>query len=327
VAAGVPRDRGVLSRVRIRCFPLFLAAFFSVALSGRAPAQSESAGTESPRISVNVDLVVLQAIVRDRGGHLVSDLSGRDFEVYEDGLRQAITLFRHEDVPVTVGLIVDHSSSMGPKLADVVAAARTFARSSNPEDQMFVVNFNERVAPGLADALGFTSHAEELERAIWATRAAGQTALYDAIVEGLERSRAGGPEKKVLVVISDGGDNASTFLLPQVLKKLSQSSAIVYAVGIFDEDDPDQNPGVLNRLARATGGEAFFPRQFNEVASICERIARDIRNQYTIGYISNSSATGGAFRKIRLVARAAGRGDLSVRTRSGYMAGGQTGPK
>jgi VWFA-related protein len=317
----------VLSRIAIRITP---AIFFVLALAGSAepqPPPAEDPAAESLRISVDVNLVVLQATVRDRGGHLVSDLRQRDFEVYEDGIRQSIHLFRHEDVPVTVGLIIDHSASMGLKLPDVIEAARTFARSSNPEDQMFVVNFNEKVTLGLPGGVGFTNRADALESAIVNTRAAGQTALYDAVIEGLERSRAGGPEKKVLIVISDGGDNASAHVLPEVLKRLAQSSAVVYTVGIFDEEDVDRNPNVLLRLARSTGGEAFFPRQFNEVVAICERIARDIRNQYTIGYLSNSSASSGAVRSIRLVARAAGKGGLSVRTRSSYIADGAAGAK
>jgi Ca-activated chloride channel homolog len=300
-----------------------LAAFLVFALTGNAEPQSppaESTAADLPRISVDVNLVVLQAVVRDRRGHLVSDLSERDFEVYEDGARQTLRLFRREDVPVTVGLVIDHSGSMAPKLPDVIEAARTFARSSNPEDQMFVVDFNEKVTLGLPGSIGFTNRADELEGAIAGTRATGQTALYDAVIEGMERSRAGGPEKKVLIVISDGGDNASALALPEVLKRLAQSSAIVYTVGIFDEEDPDRNPGVLLQLAHSTGGEAYFPHQLNEVVAICENIARDIRNQYTIGYLSNSSAPPGAVRAIRVVAQAAGKGKLSARTRSSYIA-------
>ena len=307
-----------------------LTAFLVFALTGNAEPQSppaESTAADDPRISVDVNLVVLQAVVRDRRGHLVSDLSERDFEVYEDGARQTLRVFGREDVPVTVGLVIDHSGSMAPKLPDVIEAARTFARSSNPEDQMFVVDFNEKVTLGLPDSIGFTNRADELEGAIAGTRATGQTALYDAVIEGMERSRAGGPEKKVLIVISDGGDNASALALPEVLKRLAQSSAIVYTVGIFDEEDPDRNPGVLLQLAHSTGGEAYFPHQLNEVVAICENIARDIRNQYTIGYLSNSSAPPGAVRAIRVVAQAAGKGKLSARTRSSYIAAAAGGAK
>lgn len=272
------------------------------------------------RISVNVDLVVLHATVRDRKGRFVSDLRERDFEIYEDGVRQAIRLFRHEDIPVTVGLVVDHSGSMRPKLADVIAAARTFVRSSNQEDQMFVVNFNEKVTLGLPGAIRFTNRLDELEAAILKAPAAGQTALYDAVVEALERLQAGGREKKVLIVISDGGDNASAHRLAEVLKIAGQSSALVYTIGILDEEDPDRNPDVLRRLARATGGEAFLPGKLNEVVAICERIARDIRNQYTIAYAPTSAAEPGAYRSIRVAVRADGYGKLFVRARAGYIA-------
>jgi len=276
----------------------------------------------SYRISVDLDMVVLPATVRDRQGRLVSDLRKQDFEVYEDGVPQRLRLFRHEDVPVAVGLVVDHSGSMQPKLAEVTAAARAFVQSSNPEDQMFVVNFNEKVTLGLPATIRFTNSSTELEGAISKAPAAGMTALYDAVVEGFERLQEGSRDKKVLIVISDGGDNASAHSLAQVLKMADQSRAIIYTVGVFPEEDPDANPRVLRRLAQATGGEAFFPRQLSEVGAICERIARDIRNQYTIGYVSTNATRDGAQRAIRVVARAAGHSRLSVRTRASYIAGG-----
>jgi VWFA-related protein len=271
---------------------------------------------EPQTISVNVDLVVLHTTVSDRKGRVVSDLREQDFKIYEDGVRQPIRLFRHEDIPVTVGLVIDHSGSMRRKLADVIAAARTFVQSSNPEDQMFVVNFNEHVTLGLPDAIRLTNRPDELARAISNTPPTGQTALYDGIVKAREQLQAGSRDKKVLIVISDGGDNASTHTLTDVLKMAKQSSALVYTIGIFDEEDPDRNPGVLRRLARATGGEAYFPAKLGEVVEICERIARDIRHQYTIGYVSNSAAPPGSYRSIRVIA-----GKLSVRARDGYIAG------
>jgi len=270
---------------------------------------------------VNVDLVVLNATVHGRNGGFASDVREQDFEVYEDGVRQSIQLFKHEDVPVTVGLVIDHSGSMYRKIPDVIAAARTFVRSSNQEDQMFVVNFNEKVTLGLPGEMSFSNRSEELERAISRTPAAGQTALYDALAVALDRLQAGSRDKKVLIVISDGGDNASTHSLTDVLKMAGQSSAVVYTIGIFDEQDPDKNPGMLRRLAQATGGEAFFPEQLDEVIPISERIARDIRNQYTIGYIPTSRAQPGVYRAIRVVANGTA-GKLRVRTRSGYIGGG-----
>jgi VWFA-related protein len=281
------------------------------------------AQTEAPfQISVDLNLVVLQAVVHDRTGRFAPDLHQEEFAVYENGVRQAIRLFRHEDVPVTVGLVVDHSSSMRPRLPWVVAAARTFVKSSSAADQMFVVTFNVKVTLGLPAAIGLTDRADELAGAISSQPAAGKTALYDAVATGFTGLRAGGPEKKVLIVISDGGDNASTRKLPEVLKTAEQSSALVYTVGIFDDDDADRNPDVLRRLARATGGEAFFPRKLEDVVSICESIAHDIRNQYTIGYVSNNEEKAGALRTIRVTAQAPGSGKLLVRTRSGYIAAG-----
>ncbi len=286
-----------------------------------AEPQTQPSGDDY-RLTVSVDLVALEATVHDRNGGYVSDLREQDFEVYENGVRQSIRLFRHEDVPVTVGLVIDHSSSMGRKLPHVIAAARTFAQSSNPEDQMFIVNFYEKVTLGLPAAMPFTDRPDELGRAISNAPVAGMTALYDAIVKAQERLHAGSRDRKVLIVVSDGGDNASTHTLPEVLKLSEQSSALVYTIGIFDDADEDRNPGVLRQLARATGGKAFFPEQLNEVVAICESIARDIRHQYTIGYVASGTTQPRAWRAVRVVAHEAGKGKLSVRTRSGYIAGG-----
>src|SRR5580698_2606643 len=153
------------------------------------------AGSAAPQISVDVNLVVLNPVVRDRKGQFASDLREGDFQVYEDGVRQTIQLFRHEDIPVTVGLVVDHSGSMRPKLTDVITAARTFVQSSRPDDQMFVVNFNEKVTLGLPDAIRFTDNSSLLASAISGTPAIGMTALYDAAIEAFKRFPEDGPEK------------------------------------------------------------------------------------------------------------------------------------
>jgi Ca-activated chloride channel family protein len=174
----------------------------------------------------------------------------------------------------------------------------------------------------LPGTMRFTNSTAELEAAITNAPASGETALYDAIAKGLEVLRAGSRDKKVLIVVSDGGDNASACSVEQVMKLAEQSSAVIYTVGLFDETDPDRNPGVLRRLARATGGEAFLPDQPSEVVAICERIARDIRHQYTIGYVPSNLTRDGAYRAIRVVALAKGHDRLSVRTRTGYIAGG-----
>jgi VWFA-related protein len=299
----------------------FLALLLLLAPAGSSPQDlpSRSEPVPSPfQISVDLNLVVLPVTVRDKNGGFASDLRQQDFQIYEDGVLQSIRIFQHEDVPVTVGLVIDHSGSMLRKIDDVVAAAQTFVHLSNTDDQMFVVNFNEHVSLGLPASVPFTNRADKMESAILEAPVSGQTALYDAIDLALDRLQAGRHAKKVLVVISDGGDNASTHTLPQILKKAELSNAIVYTIGIFEPVDPDQNPGVLRRLARETGGEAFFPAQVSEGVSNCQDIAKDIRYQYAVGYVSESKRSGGQ-RSVRVAVRAAGR-DLVVRTRTGYIA-------
>jgi Ca-activated chloride channel homolog len=309
--------------MRTMASSLMLALLLLICLAGDARVSQEP---EPYKISVNVDLVVLHATVRNRNGGFVSDLRQQDFALYEDRVRQNIRLFRHEDIPVTVGLVIDHSGSMRPKIPEVIAAARTFVQTSNPEDRLFVVNFNEKVTLGLPDTISFADRSEGLERAISRTPAIGMTALYDAVVEALERFQTGSKDKGALIVISDGGDNASKHTLAELLKMAERSSVVMYAIGIFDETEVDRNPDVLRRLARATGGEAFFPKELDEVVSICERIAHDIRNQYTIGYVSSNVEKPGAFRTIRVAASEPAGSKLVVRARSGYIAGGEPGP-
>jgi len=307
---------------------LALAMLLLICLASDAR-QADARQAQEPepyKISVNVDLVVLHATVRNRNGGFASDLQQQDFALYEDGVRQSIRLFRHEDIPVTVGLVIDHSGSMRTKLPEVITAARTFVQTSNQEDRLFVVNFNEKVTLGLSDTIGFADRAEGLENAISRTPAIGMTALYDAAAEALERFQAGSKDKGALIVVSDGGDNASRQTLAGLLKMAEQSSVVMYTIGIFDDAEVDRNPDVLRRLARATGGEAFFPKELDDVVSICERIARDIRNQYTIGYVSSNVEKPGAYRTIRVAASGAAGSKLVVRARSGYIAAGDPPP-
>jgi VWFA-related protein len=320
-----------------RCMHLFLLINFScVAVSGaQAPDARPEAGRAARRnqdapqanqagpyaIRTNVDLVVLRASVRDHKGAPVSGLTQEDFQVYEDKVPQQIESFSHEDVPVTVGLVIDNSGSMRPKHPDVIAAALAFARSSNPEDQIFVVNFNEHVSMGLPANMPFTNDALQLERALSSHAISGMTALYDAITVGLEQLQKGKWDKKVLIVISDDGDNASSHTLSQILSMVNQSSAILYTMGIFDANDDDRNPRVLKQLSRISGGESFFPESLDEILPISQQIAHDIRNQYTISYAPANRKSDGTYRAIEVKARkTASRGRLSVNTRAGYSA-------
>jgi len=313
------------SVVRIVAKVIALPVMLVVGYAGnQAPPAREDRDSEPLRISVDVALVVLHVTVTGRDGGFVQNLAEPDFQVYEDGVPQRIRLFKDEDIPVTVGLVIDHSTTMAPKLAEVSAAARTFVRAGNPVDEMFVVNFNEKVTLGLPSAIRFTNDTAALGNAITAARTGGMTALYDAIFRAIEELKAGSRERKVLVVVGDGEDNASARSMDQVMKLAAQSSAVIYTVGLFDEGNPDRNPGVLKRLAQATGGEAFLPASADEVVAICERIARDIRHQYTIGYVPARPADDGGYRAIQVRARARDRGRLSVRTRAGYIPSGKT---
>jgi len=296
-----------------------------VVLSGVAqpqqtsPPQSRDADRYTVRVAV--DMVVLHASVKNRKGIPVSGLGIEDFQVYEDGVLQQIKAFSHEDIPVTVGLVVDNSGSMGPKRPEVVAAARAFARSSNPEDQMFLVNFNENVSFGLPAGTPFTDKAVPLEIALSKIKSNGMTALYDAVAAALEHVKKGQRDKKVLIVVSDGADNASKRKLDQIMALAKQSDAIIYTLGLYEEGDPDRNPHVLKQLSEATGGETFLPESVKHVIPICEQIARDIRNQYTVVYAPTNRKQDGAYRAIELRAGTQqGRGRLRVRTRAGYYA-------
>jgi VWFA-related protein len=305
----------------VNALPLFFSIVMVAYAGQQPPPVAPDRDSEPFRISMDVALVVLHATVIDRQGGFVSDLGQHDFEVFEDGKPQQIRVFTNEDVPVTVGLVIDHSTSMSPKLAEVTAAARTFAKNSNREDEMFVVNFNEHVSLGLPAKIRFTDDATQLQAAIAAAPADGQTALYDAIGKALDELKAGTRDKKVLIVVSDGGDNASALSRAEVMKLAEQSSAVIYTIGVFDEQDEDQNPAVLKRLAQVTGGEAFLTGEISEIVAISERIARDIRHQYTIGYVPTIVTRDGSSHTIRVHASAKGRERLSVRTRTSYVSG------
>jgi VWFA-related protein len=265
-------------------------------------------------------MVVLHATVLDHKNVLVSGLDKQNFQIFEDGVPQQIKYFRHEDIPVTVGLVIDNSGSMAPKRSDVIAAALAFARSSNPKDQIFVVNFNDKVSFALPEKTPFTDNVAQLEVALSTVAAIGQTALYDAVDVALNHLSKGDRDKKVLIIVSDGGDNASKHKLESILAMAKRSDAIIYSIGIYDEQDDDRNPGVLRRFAEETGGAIFLPESLKDVVPICERIAKDIRNQYTLAYVPSNKSQDGKYRIVQVKAEAPGRGRLSVRTRLGYFA-------
>lgn len=305
---------------KVLLFLLIVLTSHAQSTKSQQPPRPNNPIESQDTIKINVELVVLHASVHNSKGEPDSGLGIADFQIYEDGVLQQIESFSHGDIPVTVGLVIDSSGSMRPKRSEVIAAGLAFARASNAKDQMFVVSFNERVFFGLPANTAFTNNGKQLEAALSKLAAEGMTALYDAAAAGLEHLKKGDRDKKVLIVISDGGDNASRHNLAQVMTQARQSEVIIYTIGIFNRDDLDRNPKALKQLAKATGGEAFLPESIKQVVPICERIARDIRNQYTLTYVPTNVNYDGKYRAIEVKARTPERERLVVRTRAGYYA-------
>jgi Ca-activated chloride channel homolog len=261
-------------------------------------------------------LVLLDVSVKDSVGGFVSGLVKDNFKVSENGKLQPITQFANSDIPVTAGIAVDESGSMRPKRAQVVTAALVFIQASNPMDEMFVVNFNEKARRGLPDDLLFTDNTQQLRAALWQGQPEGRTALYDAIEMSLHQLEFGRQAKKTLIVISDGGDNHSVHKQQEVIHDVLASLVTIYTVGIYDEDDPEKNEGVLKNLAQISGGVFYHPKTLEEIVPICRQIAKDIRTRYTIGYVP--SEEGKTIRHIKVEASSQDHPKLNVRTRTSY---------
>ncbi|MGC1618785.1 MAG: VWA domain-containing protein [Candidatus Acidiferrum sp.] len=275
---------------------------------------------------MSTNLVLLPVNVTDSRGAFVPGLKLGDFRVLEDGRLQNLTVFEERDTPVTVGLIVDHSRSMGNKLADVVEALNSFVHSSNSRDEMFVVDFNDDVSVELMRGKAFSNDPKDLREALTAVSARGRTALYDAVSEGLLHLQYGHLSKKALIIISDGGDNASHLKYSQVLAQARQSRAVIYAIALVGADEEEENPGLLRRLCKDTGGIAYFPDLGESVASASAAIAQDLREQYMLGYAPQNMNHPDGFRKVAVKVTAPGRGRLRARTRPGYALGVQKQP-
>jgi Ca-activated chloride channel family protein len=273
-------------------------------------------------IRKDVDEVLLHATVVDDKQHIVTDLDKTAFTVYEDGKPQNIIAFHHEDIPVAMGVVIDNSGSMREKRAKVNQAALNLVRSSNPQDEVFVVNFNDEY---YLDQ-DFTNDLLKLKEALEKIDASGGTALYEALVASAEHlKRNARLERKVIFVVTDGEDNASRENLEQAVKQLQEENGpSVYAIGILgDEEHPKRAKRALEIVTQRTGGLAFFPKTLDEVDEISRQVAHDIRNQYTIGYKPTNPRVSGGFRQIRVEAKAKGHSKMMVRTKSGYYAGAQ----
>ena len=288
-----------------------LAIVFPLALA--------SHGEQQPyTLSVDVNFVVLNVRVFDKNGESVHGLSKENFDVRETGKRQNISLFIGQDSPATIGLVVDSSASMNTKYADVKAAALRFTESTHSHDQIFVVRFDERLHWPLPKP--FTDDIPSLQRALVWNGSGGRTALYDAISAAIKHSAHGESEKRALIVLTDGGDNASSESLKDVLRLAQESNVTIYTIGLFDAFATETNPSVLKKLAALTGGTAFFPRDIEQLAPVWEEIAHGIRTQYTIGYRPTPSAFDGRFHKVRVRVTGPGVSELKVHTRPGYLA-------
>jgi VWFA-related protein len=268
-------------------------------------------------IRLDVNLILLHAAVMDRGGQFVAGLDKREFKLLVDGAPRPITVFEPDDAPVAAGILVDNSASMISKGSQVIAASLAFARASNPQDEMFVVHFSDQVRLGLPPDKPFTGSISVLETALSAFKGEGTTALYDAVELGLFHLHATKLERKVLLIISDGGDNSSHERLADVLQMAQKAGVVIYCIGIYDGADWDQNPRVLTEFAELTGGKAFFPSELNDVTDTCVKIAGDIRKQYTFGFVGQGD---GEYHRVKITVQNQIYGELKVQTRAGYFA-------
>ena len=279
---------------------------------------ADTPGQQTPVIRVDTRLVVLPVTVVDKTGHLVLNLPESAFQVFENGVPQQIKVFKREDVPVSMGLVIDNSGSMRDKRAKVEAAALALVKASNPQDEVFIVNFNDEAFLDKP----FTSDIKDMEEGLARIDSRGGTAMRDAIRMSIDYTKEKAKkDKKVLVVVTDGNDNSSLISLENLVKSAQNSGVLIYTVGLLSEEERREAKRcrrALEELSSVTGGEAYFPKELSEVDRVAHLVARDIRNQYTIIYSPSNAAMDGTFRQIKVSVK--GQGNPVVRTRTGYYA-------
>ncbi len=279
---------------------------------------------ETTTFRADTRLVVLHATVADKSGRLLTGLTQKSFRVFENDIEQPIKKVLREDVPVSMGLIVDNSGSMRTKRQRVEASALALVKSSNPEDEVFIVNFNDEAFLDKP----FTNDIKELEQGLAKIDSRGGTAMRDAVRMSIDYLKENGKrDKKVLVVVTDGDDNNSSVSLENLIKNAQQSEVLIYTVGLLSEEEKREAKRAsraLNAIAEASGGGSYYPKEVGDVDKICQQVAHDIRSQYIIQYSPTNPTLDGSFRKIRVVANAPNR--PVVRTRSGYYATPDKGP-
>ena len=301
-----------------------LAALAAHGQKPPAPAAAEDIGTV---FRTDTRLVVLHTTVIDKNGRLVTNLTKDAFQVSENGFEQEIRIFKREDVPVSMGLIIDNSGSMRDRRAKVEAAALALVKDSNPQDEVFIVNFNDEAFLDNPHGKDFTSDVKEMEEALTRIDSRGGTAMRDAIRMSIDHLKEKShKDKKVIVVVTDGNDNASVVSLENLVKAAQQSEVLIYTVGLLGDEErreAQRAKRALSALATATGGDTYEPKELADVERIAHQVARDIRNQYTIGYSPTNARLDGTYRTIKVTVNSPGK--PTVRTRSGYYATGDQG--
>jgi VWFA-related protein len=286
------------------------------------PGQASNSGKQGSSIKVDVNLVVLHTTVLDDRQRFADGLKQENFRVFEDKVEQKLSVFKREDVPVSMGLVIDNSGSMREKRPRVNEAALTLVQASNPRDEAFVVNFNDDFYLDLDK--DFTSSIPELKEALERIDSRGSTALRDAIIGSLDHLKKGSKDKKVLLVVTDGEDNASHNSLEKTLREIQKTDTVIYTIGLLGSEgkkEAKRAKKVLQEIAAASGGVAYFPENVEDVHSICEQVAHDIRNQYSLAYYPSNTNRDGSFRAVAVeVIPPRGRGKLVARTRNGYYA-------
>jgi Ca-activated chloride channel homolog len=279
-------------------------------------------------IGVNVDVVVMHTSVYDQNGHFVGGLKKETFTLFEDGVEQKIGFFSQEDVPVSMGILLDLSGSMRSKMDQITKAALAFIRASNPEDQVFLIGFNEQVEL-LQD---YTGDIDEVADSLDNIVVTGGTALYDAIYLGVQKAETGIKPKKAIVVITDGEDRDSYYKLDELVAKVQEADAQVFCVGFLNavpdkglfgrwsKSVPEKARDALQRISEETGAKAFFPQKLTEINNIVSEIAHDLRNQYSIGYTSSNTARDGSYRRVKITLSTGAGANTHARYRRGYFA-------
>ena len=290
--------------------------------SKQPPPPGQASGSQGSTIKVGVNLVVLHTTVLDDRGRFADGLKPENFRVFEDKTEQKVSVFKREDVPVSMGLVIDNSGSMRDKRARVNEAAVTLVQASNPQDEAFVVNFNDDYYLDLDK--DFTSSVPELKEALERIDSRGSTALYDAVIGSLDHLKKAHKDKHVLLVVTDGEDNTSRNSLEKAIKEIQKTDTVIYTIGLLSEEKgkaKTKAKKALKEIADASGGLAYFPENVEDVHNICDQVAHDIRNQYILGYYPTNFRSDGTYRAVNVeVIPPRGHGKLIARTRNGYYA-------